>query len=160
RANQPRCLACGGSLEETEPSLARHVRATDAMAIATGRRTGQESKEIIREDGITCENCGLKFTEAPVNGNLLGMLKRHLKYRTTCATAFGSDSLIRLEARIEAEDTVRVSILRDEQIVGSTVCFGGGHIEIALKVPRSTRWLDFRLLRHATSVVSPVIIRI
>ncbi len=59
RATAPRCLRCGGTLEETDVSRKRRIERSDAVKIATGEAGGAGPAE----SGVRCQGCGRKYRD-------------------------------------------------------------------------------------------------
>jgi len=83
RAAQPRCLACGGPLEETETSHERHLERTEAIrAIQSGKRS-LEQKRTSKKNPV-CSSCGAIYSDGT---GLAGHLRRNNSCRQSYVTA-------------------------------------------------------------------------
>lgn len=75
RAARPRCLACGGPLEETAVSHERHIENMEAVrAIRTGERRPKQT----RHKKPVCRSCGAVY---PATSSLTGHLRRNKSCR-------------------------------------------------------------------------------
>lgn len=57
RATMPRCLRCGGFLEDTQASRQRRIAKADTLRIARG----EAGPAGLAETGVRCKSCGAKF---------------------------------------------------------------------------------------------------
>src|SRR5687767_10679686 len=60
RAARPRCLACGGPLEETEANHERHL---EKMETVRALQTGEHAPEKTRSKQPVCRSCNTKYPD-------------------------------------------------------------------------------------------------
>lgn len=75
RAARPRCLACGGPLEETAASHERHLEKMEAVR---AMRTGDRRPAQTRVKNPVCRSCGAMY---PSTSSLAGHLRRNASCR-------------------------------------------------------------------------------
>jgi hypothetical protein len=81
RAAQPRCLACGGTLEETEASHKRHI---ERIEVVRAMETKERPPEQPKARKPVCQSCGASFLDAH---SLSGHLRRNILCRRSYISA-------------------------------------------------------------------------